>query len=185
MNNSFNTCDNATSCRYDLGRCYILALILALLFKGATIAACYLLEIKEMLSGRSVGTKSQLRVILDDGSLKDKKELFYSYFIQLKYHMAKVLKMSKESKIKFISIYLYLKHIVQFGPNDLEIDQFVICIDHIKNWPLEITQMEWSLAEWSLAQTDKLLKNLLSMEYYTDNIEGIQTGLQTLTLVRV
>ena len=138
-----------------------------------------------MFSERSVGTKSQLRIILDDGSVKDKKEQFYCLTIKLKYHMAKVLKMSKESKIKFITIYLHLKYIVQFGANDLEIDQFMVCIDHIKNWHQELIQMEWSLAEWSLAQTDKLLKNLLSMEYHTDKIEVIQTGLKTLTLVRV
>lgn len=128
-------------------------------------------HITERIAGRSENTKSKLRMIPYDGSIEEKKELFYSYVMQLKYHMGQVLKMPKENKIKFITIYLYLKYIMQLDLNILPIDQFVIYVDHIRNWPKDMNEMEWSLAE-----IDKLLKTLLSMEYYDDEMDSVRSN---------
>jgi hypothetical protein len=134
-----------------------------------------MMEATQMIAGRLNNTKSKFKITLDDASLKQKKELFYFYVMKLKYHMGEMLKMPKENKIKFITSYLYLKFIVEVGPNVLAIDETdvinVLYVDHIRNWPKEITGIEWSLA-----QTNKLLKNLQSIEYSADEMESIETS---------
>lgn len=110
----------------------------------------------------------RLLMILE-GSFSEKEQLYYSYIMQLKYHMGELLKMNIVNKQKFISIYLYLKCIMQLGLNIISFDQFVICFSQIENWPMDIENMDWTLA-----QTDKILKNLINMRYYTDELQGIK-----------
>jgi hypothetical protein len=129
-----------------------------------------MIDSREMISGRLNYTKSELKIIPDDASLKQKKELFYSYVMKLKYHMGEMLKMPKENKIKFITLYLNLKFILELGSNELASDESLTCVHHVRNWPKEITEMDGSLA-----QIDRLLKNLLSIQFSANGMVSSQT----------